>query len=1491
MVLAQEQARPVLEPASASEQVSTPLSTLEPPFFSQPAGFHTGSIELHLVHPDPEAAIYYTLDGSEPDEDSPLFETTIAIHDRSSEPNHLSLIPTNFIEGARGWSPPSDIIRKATVVRARAYHDGSWSPTVTGTFFVYPEGPDSYSLPVVSIVTDSLNLFGEEHGLYVPGVSYIQGADATGNYVQRGEEWERPASFEFFETDGTPVLNHDIGIRIHGGFTRRFPMKSLRLYSRSDYGQSRFLYPFFHDLEDENFNRLILRQSGNDFGHTMFMDAAAQSLVRHFNMDTQAYRPVIVFLNGEYWGIHNIRERYDKHYLERVYGADPENIDYLTGPGIADEGTNTHYNQLTGFVRSFDMGDPENFDEVTTLMDLDNYLDYYSAQIYYGNSDWPQNNIDFWRLRVPYDPQAPAGLDGRWRWLLYDVDRSLGYATGPDFDMIGWITSEINPVHQQRWPNQLFRGLLENQNFFHDFINKVSDHLNTAFTPERVAMVVDSLKTPLLPVIDEHIGRWVNHRSRERWDALVANMFRYAEERPGYVRQHLQDHFNTDFQIGGKQHFDIGSEASITLNVSENDHGYIRINTTDIEPRTPGVSHDTWPWSGIYFSEVPLSVEAVSRPGYEFSHWDVDTNGKIVSGATDLTEKLTGNGNEMIGLSGLATYDLENPVLHFKPQDGIVLTARFRIADEEVISEPVYFWVFTDDLPNNTPLETIRPVYTVFDSYRILESNSSFRPIMDVPAGNPDPLLVYQPAISPYPPPGTNTAGIMDRVNDPTNLNYWPDALGGLAYEESDMRGIRTRNPSLVHDPESPTSGDRESALILYLPTTGYEHPVVRFAAQRTTNGQRGIMVEYSVAGPEPQWTDAGLPVNTFTMHLVYQLITVSFEQIPEASDNPFFMVRIRFTGDEEIRRDDSGNVRFNNISLHGYPLEKGSGRDDFVFLGTEIDGGDFFRGELVYSSTRAVNLSESPGLVRMDFLVDNERYEQRLVEVPPGDTIRIGAWHEPDQTGYHIYRIEGWIPDDTTSSVLKKENTVRVRDAWPQYRMSLHNTGFRFDDPGLEDDPFVFWKWPLRSVIRSSPVIADGRVYFGAHDGRLYALEVETGEKSWSVPAGGPVVATPAISGDRVFFGSSDGFLYALDRFSGDTEWMFETGGTIRSSPIIVGDRLFFGAMLPGDDSRHGLLALDATDGTLVWSYETQGAVNTTAAFKNGILYTGSEDHYLYALDEYSASLQWRFNARAPVTTSPALSDSSVYFSAGKGSDHHLFALDSETGSSIWSRSLSAPLHDGLIVADTMLIGADKNGRVYAWHTATGEELWSQDLPVAFHGRSSTGIIPGRSAPVAAGERVYAGLGGSEGGLAALDRHDGSIVWLWDDYPVHNTPALMNGSLYVGSDYNGLMVLSSQRETQNTPEEPIHSFRLYQNYPNPFNPDTRIRYELPEAAKVRLEIYNPLGQRVAILVSANQGPGSYTAHFDASNLASGIYLYRLHAGDTVKTRKMLLLR
>lgn len=632
------------EPTPGTANTSEPiLEQLDPPELSHKAGFYNSAFNLELSHDEENVTFYYTLNGSTPTEESAVYSGPISISDRSSEPNSFSTIPTNFMNNEYGFREPDGLIPKSTVLRILAVKEGFRPAESTHTFFVFPEGKGKHALPVISITTDSLNLFGHEQGIYVPGTHYEEGKDDTGNYYKTGDNWERVASFEFFDEDGKRQVSQNVGLRIHGGFTRRYAHKTLRVYARGEYGEGSINYPIFPDLEYDEYERLLLRNSGNEQGYTMFRDAAAHTIVSHFNMDTQAHRPSVVYINGEYWGIHNIRERFDDNYLERVYGVDGDRIDYLTNHWEIQYGTNWPYQNMVNFIDSAELSDEANMDSVKTLMDIDNFLDYYTAEIYFINTDWPFGNIDFWRLHTAYNEHAPVGHDGRWRWMLFDLDVGFGFVQSADYNMLRRVTRRYL-FDDVEWPNLIIWNLLQNESFKHDFINRMADHLNTSFRTDRVLGIIDELQAQIEPEMPQYIQRWGRPEGMNQWRGFVNGMRDFAERRPDFLRQNILDHFELE------------STTSISVDVNDADRGNVIVNSLLISPETPGVDENPYPWIGTYFSGVPVTLKARPEPGFHLSHWNVD--GRDIY-STELTFLPDTTGNVTAVFKDLSLSDFE----------------------------------------------------------------------------------------------------------------------------------------------------------------------------------------------------------------------------------------------------------------------------------------------------------------------------------------------------------------------------------------------------------------------------------------------------------------------------------------------------------------------------------------------------------------------------------------------------------------------------------------------------------------------------------------------------------------------------------------------------------------------------------------------------------------------------------------------------------------
>ena len=675
-------------PGSVNATVSY-SEILSPPVFSHPGGFYDAPFSLSLSSSQSGVSFVYTLDGSQPDLNntsgtsylymnqyrknpgsaggsflsrsyrSYLYGSPIEVRDRTSEGNQISGITTTF--DASPWYAPSVLIDKAVVVKARAVKEGALaSEVVTNTFFVRSGGTNPYPLPVLSFSTQENALFDYYDGIYVAGVDFENwrsanpSATANGgsmaNYHREGDQWEYPAHLELFNTAGSRVFAQNIGFRIHGNWSNAQPFKSLRIYARGSYGKQNLEYPFFKTRSDQAFKRIILRNSGNDIWYTMFRDAAMQEMVSHLNFETQAYQPSILFVNGEYWGIHNIRERYDKYYLSRRYGVNEEQLDILENNMVAEEGDNRHYAAMIEYIAANGVQHDQDYAYIQTQMDVSSFIDYMIAQIFMVNTDWPGNNIRFWRLQTPeFLPGAGPGKDGRWRWMLYDADYTFGiYSTSEcsknmlEFTTLATGTSWPNPA----WSTFLFRRLLERQSFRTDFIVRFSDELNTAFKPEVVIQLINRMQSVIEPEMGWHIQRWKMPSSLAGWYNNVNVMVNFARQRPAYARNHL------------RQFFSLQADYQLTVDVSGGNQGHVVVNTIPLLGTTRGVSVNPYPWQGTYFREVPLRLEAVPEEGCEFVRWE----------------------------SGGGTFD--QPVLELKPVGDQNFVAVFKRSEQQVSLVP-----------------------------------------------------------------------------------------------------------------------------------------------------------------------------------------------------------------------------------------------------------------------------------------------------------------------------------------------------------------------------------------------------------------------------------------------------------------------------------------------------------------------------------------------------------------------------------------------------------------------------------------------------------------------------------------------------------------------------------------------------------------------------------------------------------------------------------
>ncbi len=568
----------------------TPGATewLAAPEFSHPGGFFSNQFELALTNPNEGGEIRLTLNGAEPATNSALYLKPIAIRSRIGTPNNLSAIPT-----VPGGQPPSGEVFKGWVVRARVFKPNAMpSPVVTRTFWIDSRGAARYSLPVVALSTDHRNFFDPDIGIYVPGNA------PGGNYSQRGTAWERPVHVELYETTGQMVLDQEGDVKIHGNTSQGFPIKGLDLDATGGAGRQPFRYRFFPDRDRAEFEHILLRPSGHDHYMAFMRDEMMQSLGAETGAESQAARPCVVFLNGEYWGLHYLKEKEDEDFVS-YYGKTPvKSLDYLEGYAAAKAGDTRHYDAMVQFMAANDPALPANYAQIQSWMEVPNYIDYKVFEIF--EYRWDIGNHRLWRPHTP---------DGRWRWLQFDNDVGWGgfWAEQPawaynmlaaDLSVDGRLNGHNNEV-----TTFLLRRLMLNPDFQRDFLNRFADLLNTVLLPTNTLAHIDGFAAALAPEMAEHCQRWLAPASLTAWQNAVEYLREYARRRPDFCRQHLQ----ACFKLPG--------DAALSLSVDPPASGRLRLNSLELG----FVDHARW--QGRYFLGNPIHLTALPEPGYRFVGW------------------------------------------------------------------------------------------------------------------------------------------------------------------------------------------------------------------------------------------------------------------------------------------------------------------------------------------------------------------------------------------------------------------------------------------------------------------------------------------------------------------------------------------------------------------------------------------------------------------------------------------------------------------------------------------------------------------------------------------------------------------------------------------------------------------------------------------------------------------------------------------------------
>lgn len=486
--------------------------------FSHSGGFYEDSFDLELTC-DEGYQIRYTTNGATPTAGSTLYE----------EPLHLdanlyskSDIYTIIISPESLIHVP-DSVRHAIVIRAAAFDNGGVcvSDTVTNTYLIRSLGCDSDGMAVVSICADSLDLFDYNHGIFVPGVKWNPAnPDLTGNYYQHGQEWERRANVEFYEPDDNSGINQCCGLRTHGNRSRRYPSKGMKIYARDEYGKKRFKHEFFGDSYTNSFKHLVLKPFASFWPFSGAQDYICNKLALQVGLTSSNCRPIVVYINGEYWGLYFIQEKMDERFLEDHFGINPEECNIIGNwHGEVEHGTNTSFQQMMSWFANADLTNSAEYEHACDLIDINSFLDYYVFQTFIGNFDWPGNNMRCWQL-----------VGGRWQWIFFDGDAAI---IEHDFDVMENAAVYEPPTTWSNYPEAklLFGKLLKNEQFREAFKARAREWCNGPFMSNNTLRIYNDVVETMRPKISDQSHRFGYPASESAWNTGNAYIHDFLEQR------------------------------------------------------------------------------------------------------------------------------------------------------------------------------------------------------------------------------------------------------------------------------------------------------------------------------------------------------------------------------------------------------------------------------------------------------------------------------------------------------------------------------------------------------------------------------------------------------------------------------------------------------------------------------------------------------------------------------------------------------------------------------------------------------------------------------------------------------------------------------------------------------------------------------------------------------------------------------------------------
>lgn len=481
------------------------------PQFDRKPGVYSKESQLCLHLKDKSRVVHYTLDGSVPTAASPTVGDSI-------------------------------VISRGTVIRTFAEGDSLNLRSNVATATYLPGV--SHDMAVMNVAVNHADLYDHNRGIYANGPGY--GEDKPHAGANFWKKWTKNAHVEFF--DGKDGFSTDCGLRIFGGYSRNEAKKSFRLKFRGVYGEEEVDYDFFGDGERMGLKDLVLRSGSQDYNRGMIRDEFFTSLMQPQSptLLTQKYRPVALYINGDYFGLYYMREKIDKHFVARKLNVPTDSIDIVLSGKYAETGSKSGYTELMGYVTSHDLADRNNYEYVKNRVDLQGLADFKLGEIYSGNYD--VGNIRYVRST------SSAG-DGKWHFIFFDLDCSwVGYKPPAEYYLSSnsvFGGDEVNPH------NILVNNLLRNQEFRALFLQRLSHHLTHTFSPQNATSVFDAMHAKIRTEMELNCQRWPQ-LSYKQWGNNMVTFKKMLSDKPKVMLADLRKHLNITPQENKKYFSSLG---------------------------------------------------------------------------------------------------------------------------------------------------------------------------------------------------------------------------------------------------------------------------------------------------------------------------------------------------------------------------------------------------------------------------------------------------------------------------------------------------------------------------------------------------------------------------------------------------------------------------------------------------------------------------------------------------------------------------------------------------------------------------------------------------------------------------------------------------------------------------------------------------------------------------------------------------------------------